>query len=229
MAQYLCPPSSSAEIAMSLSRRKRGVGTDIPINVVNGMDVSANGNLNTHAKPAKKSRSEIDGHGYRNPTVLPDEVLQQFSFVFLIRNPFSSVPSYYRCTIPPLVQMTGFCNFMPSEAGYRELRLLFDYLRSTGAIGPGIAGQSHSPSKEKSKMDICVIDADDLLDNPGGVVEAFCKAVGLKYDPKMLKWDTPAAQAKARAAFAKWQGFHEDALSTTELAPRTHVSSVNLS
>src|SRR6218665_3503179 len=63
-----------------------------------------------------------------NPTVLPLSILKRFQFAFLIRNPRKAVPSYYRCCIPPLHEMTGFKYFMPNEAGYRELRVLFEYL-----------------------------------------------------------------------------------------------------
>lgn len=57
-----------------------------------------------------------------NPTVMPTEIWSQFHFAFLIRDPHFSVPSYYRCTIPPLDDVTGFYNYDPSEAGYDEVR-----------------------------------------------------------------------------------------------------------
>lgn len=98
---------------------------------------------------------------------------------------------------------------MPSEAGYAELRRVFDYLLSQGQVGPKIAGQGksdrHMLSNELTQeVEVCVIDADDLLDNPTDVIEAFCTSVGLDYDPKMLKWDTEEEQQQARHAFEKW-------------------------
>ena len=224
MAQYLCPPSKSAVAASSLRRVKRGVGTDDVVNGAHGMPAVRNGFLNGDDKPSRKPQAHANGAGPDNPTVLPDEVLRKFHFVFLIRHPCQGLPSYYRCTVPPLDDMTGFSTFMPSEAGYRELRKIFDYLRSTGQIGPAVAGRSSEQPRTPGKAEICVIDADDLLNNPTGVIRAFCKSVGLDYDPSMLKWDTPEQQDHARSAFAKWRGFHEDALASTELTPRTHVS-----
>lgn len=164
-----------------------------------------------------------------NPTVLPMEILGKFHFTFLIRHPRFSIPSYYRCTIPPLDKVTGFYNFMPSEAGYDELRRVFDYLRSAGLVGPKIAGQAEINGHARSNgaprgVDICVIDADDLLDNPTGVIEAYCRSVGLDYDPGMLKWDTKEDQQQARDAFEKWSGFHDDAMDSRMLKPREHVS-----
>ena len=224
MAHYLCPPDGSASAAASLRRVKRGVGTGNPVNGTHGMPAVRNGFLNGDNKQSKKPQTHANEAGLDNPTVLPDEMLRKFHFVFLIRHPRQSLPSYYRCTIPPLVGITGFSTFMPSEAGYRELRQIFDYLRSTGQIGPAIAGGSNEKSYAAGEAEICVIDADDLLNNPTGIIQAFCSSVGLDYDPSMLKWDTPEHQEYARSAFAKWHGFHEDALASTELKPRTHVS-----
>lgn len=174
-----------------------------------------------------------------NPTVIPEELLRKFHFTFLIRHPRSSIPSYYRCTIPPLNAMTGFDYFDPKEAGYKELRALFDYLVRTGHIGPRIAGHGncihdvHSSQTGQEEggpddqIEICIIDADDLLDNPYGVIEAYCKSVGLEYSPKMLKWDHSETQKYAKDTFERWKGFHEDALNSTELRPRTNVCPLN--
>lgn len=164
----------------------------------------------------------------RNPTVVPSEVLGQFHFTFLIRHPRYSIPSYYRCTVPPLDEVTGFHNFMPSEAGYDELRRVFDYLRVVGQVGPKIASQdvhvNGSPNNSASAVEICVVDADDLLDDPAGIIAAYCKSVGIGYHEQMLSWDSEEDQKQAREAFEKWKGFHEDALNSCDLKPRKHVS-----
>lgn len=218
MAQYWVPPSGKpATIAPSLSNYKRGVGTD------------------TNALSPVSTRSDKPGPPYpydtkgepNNPSVVPADLLAQFHFTFLIRHPRNSIPSYYRCTVAPLDEVTGFYNFREDEAGYDELRRLFDYLRSEGQVGPKLAGQpdsSNGTNGEKTGgVEICVIDADDLLDNPSGIVEAFCKSVGLKYEPEMLKWDNEEDHKVAKEAFEKWKGFHEDAIDSKELKARTHV------
>jgi hypothetical protein len=215
MAQYWIPlPSEtgSTKIAPSLVNYRRGVGTG-----VSESDSASN-----------SSSEEADVTEPGNPTIVPDSLLHQFHFTFLIRHPRSSVPSYYRCTIPPLNEMTGFDYFDPAEAGYRELRMLFEYLVSAGHIGPKLAGSGerlHTPNGfiGNGKVDICVVDADDMLDNPSGVIEAYCKSVGIEYDPGCLKWDDPEGQQNAKEIFEKWKGFHEDALGSSELRPRTHV------
>ena len=242
MAYYLAPPDGAPpSIAPSLARKERGVGTgtephfkNVHHGIINGV---SNGIQVTPYPYATKPEPE-------NPTIIPTSILEKFHFAFLIRHPRSSIPSYYRCTVPPLDKMTGFYEFMPNEAGYKELRRLFDYLRSGGQIGPGIAsgitaaaGMDGYPmtnghattngstmtNRHSAKVDICVVDADDLLDNPNGVIEAFCKSVGIEYSDRMLNWESEEDQKYARERFAKWTGFHEDALNSRDLKPRTHV------
>ena len=132
-----------------------------------------------------------------------------------------------------------------SEAGYEEMRRFFDYVREIRLVGPrhandgrvengkpngsngttnganGTNGTNGTSSREG--VEICMVDADDLLDNPTGIIERFCNSVGVEYTPEMLIWDTEEAQSSAKAAFEKWPGFHEDALSSGSLKARAHV------
>ncbi|KAL8935713.1 MAG: hypothetical protein Q9211_004553 [Gyalolechia sp. 1 TL-2023] len=204
ITHYLVPPDGNpSSIAPSLNRLKRGVGTS---------EARTNGATNGTTKAPYPYHTDAEPN---NPTVIPRDILEKFHFTFLIRNPRSSIPSYYRCTVPPLDKVTGFYNFMPSEAGYNELRRVFDYLRSIRHIGPANAG-----------VEVCVVDADDLLDDPAGIIQAYCKSVGIQYHPDMLKWDTEADQRQARDAFEKWKGFHEDVLHSSGLRRRGHKKKV---
>ncbi|KAK3391665.1 hypothetical protein B0T20DRAFT_421898 [Sordaria brevicollis] len=175
-----------------------------------------------------------------NPTVFPTSLLGQFHWTFLIRHPRKAIPSYYRCTIPPLNKKTGFDYFMPSEAGYIELRRLFEFLLAKGLIVNDVtekpisdAGKIQTESNptldevrknvfKNTPVKVTVVDADDLLDNPEGTLRAFCEDVGLDFSPKMLKWDDEESQRTAKEAFEKWNGFHDDAIGSTELKPREH-------
>jgi hypothetical protein len=217
IAYYLFPPDGKpAAISPSLAEWtvKKGVGTNGFI--TNGNTVHANGFTNGALKaPYPHTTAAEPG----NPTVLPIEILRRFQFTFLIRHPCRSIPSYWRCTIPPLNKMTGFYDFMPSEAGYDELRRLFDFLRKEGQIGPAVAGRHNALSD--GEVSITVIDADDLLDNPEGIIEAYCKEIGIDYSPEMLNWDTEEDHERAREAFEKWKGFHEEAINSTSLKPRS--------
>lgn len=122
--------------------------------------------------------------------------------------------------------MTGFYDFYPSEAGYDELRRFFDFLRSIGQVGPQLAGNNENLKEEEVR--ITVIDADDLLDDPVGIVKAYCKEVDLDFDPKMLNWDTDEDHARAKEAFEKWKGFHDDAIKSSSLKARdmTHKKKI---
>lgn len=166
-----------------------------------------------------------------NPTVMPTEMLRGFHWTFLIRHPRRSIPSYYRCTIPPLSELTGFDEFMPSEAGYDELRRLFDYLLDQGIIGPAKAGDeapldealndtSSEQGGARDRCSITVIDADDLLNSPEAILKTYCKEVGIDYSPSMLQWGDEENQQYAAKAFEKWYGFHHDAIDSTCLRPR---------
>ncbi|KAL5612791.1 hypothetical protein BROUX41_004125 [Berkeleyomyces rouxiae] len=157
-------------------------------------------------KPTKTATSFNVDEESENPTTIPLAELQKFQFTFLIRHPRRSIPSYYRCTLPPLVEMTGFDEFMPNEAGYVELRRLFDYLVSSGVV---------------PKDRIVVLDADDMLDQPEKVIREYCARTDIEYTPNMLEW-TKEDDEKAMEAFEKWKGFHEDALSSSSLRPRKH-------
>jgi hypothetical protein len=228
MAYYLFPPNRQpASIAPSLAsavednnNSNNSKTTPAPTNGTNG---TTNG---TTPKPA----------AIPNPTVIPLPILRNFHFAFLIRHPRRSMPSYYRCTIPPLSAKTGWDSFLPSEAGYDELRRLFDYLRQVGLVdasGPGQENGDGGPVQNGGAVQnggsrngnggvkVTVVDADDLLDKPAEVIRAFCEDVGIDFHPGMLKWDDAEGQKMAVEAFEKWNGWHDDAIRSTELRART--------
>ncbi|KAJ5912407.1 hypothetical protein N7504_001290 [Penicillium tannophilum] len=204
----------------------------------NGVTNGVNGHVNGHSE----TNGAVNGDGAGkhspypydtpkepgNPTVMPREIQERFHWAFLIRDPHHSIPSYYRCTIPPLDTVTGFYNFDPKEAGYNELRRHFEYLRREGIVGPRVAERpdlSPEPGSEADKEtvhEICVVDADDMLDNPAPTIEAFCRSTGIPYSPSMLAWETEEDYAFACEAFEKWRGFHNDAIESKGLTARAH-------
>ncbi|POR39136.1 Uncharacterized protein TPAR_00664 [Tolypocladium paradoxum] len=158
-------------------------------------------------QPAAIAPSLGGGEEPGNPTVLPLDVLRRFHFTFLIRHPRRSIPSFYRCIIPPLNDITGWTTFMPSEAGYEELVRLFDFLLKEKIV---------------DRDRLTVVDADDLLDNPEETIRQYCDRTGIDFDPGMLVWDQ-ADQDHAAKLFAKWDGFHNDVLDSSRLNARTHA------
>ena len=142
-----------------------------------------------------------------NPTNLPLAVLRNFHFTFLIRHPRRSIPSYWRCTIPPLSDINGFDHFMPNEAGYAELVRLFDFLVNSGLV---------------DRDQLTVVDADDMLDNPEHTIREYCRRTDIDFCPEMLEWNEDDKKY-AEMHFAKWNGFHNDALNSYALRGRTRA------
>jgi hypothetical protein len=171
-----------------------------------------------------------------NPTVVPLAHLKKFHFTFLIRHPRLSVPSYYRLTLSPYNEKSQVHEYKLEDAGYSELRRLFDYLRSEKVVGPGITGRGklngfsgRRNSFHHDQVDICIINAEDLLNKPNAVVEAYCKSVGLPYDSAMLRWDSAEDNSNATAIINRWgfdPYFHKQALESTSLRPFRKASLV---
>ncbi|KAL8871954.1 MAG: hypothetical protein Q9198_007302 [Flavoplaca austrocitrina] len=128
--------------------------------------------------------------------------MESFKFVFLIRNPVAAIPSLYRCFIPPLSAQTGDTMLDPTELGYRELRILFDYLRDKNGVVP------------------LVIDADDLLADPEALLRPLCDDLKIPYSSSMLEWPAPEDRAFALSLFEKFAGYHEDALNSKSFIPK---------
>lgn len=164
-----------------------------------------------------------------NVSVIPLEILRKFHFTFLIRHPVLAIPSYYRCTIPPKSEVTGVTQYSNADTGYKELRKLFDYLHICGIVGPSIAGRTRfSPATmsdgQLQDVEICMIDAEDLLRYPESIVQQYCASTGLHYSGKdMMKWNTVEEHMYARDAFATWKGFHDDAINSVKLGGNVKV------
>ena len=90
-----------------------------------------------------------------------DEFLDFFNHSFLIRDPAKVATSMFK----------HWPDFVLKEIAFIEQRTLFDRLTEKQGTPPP------------------VIDSDDLLENPYGIVEAYCKAVGISYIEDALRWE----------------------------------------
>ncbi|KAI0166029.1 P-loop containing nucleoside triphosphate hydrolase protein [Xylariaceae sp. FL1272] len=228
MAYYLMPPSDGIpSIAPSLCNGStNGVSEEGRANGphgVNGVNQHQTNGVNGHHANGVNGHKRQGSDPTGNPTVVPLDILKQYHWTFLIRHPRRGIPSYYRCCIPPLNETTGFTHFMPSEAGYVELRRLFDYLREQKLVGPGVAGETNGSTVKENEVAITIIDADDLLDRPEPAIRAFCKETGIPFTEDMLKWGDEENQEYVSEAFAKWNGWHNDAINSKCLSARTHA------
>jgi hypothetical protein len=138
----------------------------------------------------------------------------------------------YKISTPPDSDITGWHGFHSDDAGYIELRKLFDYLKDAKQIGPKIAGREKNPAANgdfendddgHGQVEICLVDAEDLLRDPEKTCKAYCKSVGLQFHPSMLSW-TSDDHRRAEAAFQKSWALHVNALSSISLKPRVYVS-----
>jgi hypothetical protein len=92
---------------------------------------------------------------------------------FLIRNPKRVIMSYYK------LMGDNLDNFKET--------------RSRGEIGIFQLRDFYFFLKEHLNIDPVIIDADDLLANPEGMMELYCNKVGLTYKRGMTKWDSGSA------------------------------------
>jgi hypothetical protein len=83
----------------------------------------------------------------------------RFSSAFLIRDPARSLPSLARM----------WPDFTDEEAGFEALAALVAHAEAAG-------------------QEPVVIDSDDLCRDPAGVVAAWCRRMGLRFDPAALSW-----------------------------------------
>ena len=90
-----------------------------------------------------------------------DAFLDRFTHSFLIRDPAKSIPSIKKRAPQWLLK----------EYGFEDHRALFDRIAERDGKAPP------------------VIDSDDLLEDPHGIVSAWCDAVGIPFLPDALSWE----------------------------------------
>ncbi|XP_002740452.1 uncharacterized protein LOC100368540 [Saccoglossus kowalevskii] len=92
-----------------------------------------------------------------------------YSHTFLIRNPSKAVSSLYRTISKG--NMPEWSSFNLEEVGFCEMWELYQYVKENFGIQP------------------VVVDADELLSNPAGMMKAYCEATNLQYKDTMLNWE----------------------------------------
>ncbi|MEM7293004.1 MAG: sulfotransferase family protein [Pseudomonadota bacterium] len=90
-----------------------------------------------------------------------DAFLDHFKHSFLIRDPAKVCTSMHK----------HWPDFLLKEIAVLEQRELFDRIADQLGAAPPL------------------IDSDDLLENPHGIVEAWCNAVDIPFLPKALSWE----------------------------------------
>jgi len=96
-----------------------------------------------------------------------DDFFACFRHSFLIRDPAKVMASLHR-SYQKLGTQEGFTR---NEIGFDEQRALFDRLCDHQGTAP------------------TVLDSDDLLEDPGSMVKAWCNAVGIPFIAEALTWE----------------------------------------
>ncbi|MEB4592756.1 sulfotransferase family protein [Candidatus Thiothrix sp. Deng01] len=123
---------------------------------------------------------------YHMKGVFDTAFMSHFHNAFLIRDPAKTLPSLY--SLLP--------DFTDEEVGYDTQYQMYEQVL---AANPG------SPP--------AIIDADDLVANPEGIVRAFCDSIGIPFIEKSLQWDNIPPSTK----LTWWIGgdSHHDNLKTS--------------
>jgi hypothetical protein len=119
--------------------------------------------------------------------------LKRMNHIFLIRSPTQAVPSHYRCCTGKTGEETRFSHYDSGEAGYKELKLLFDPTRKEFEVNY----EDQAP---------IVIKAEWLTQQPEAALKAIYRTINIPGDERMLSWKSRCVEE-----FSKWPGFHRDA------------------
>jgi len=110
------------------------------------------------------------------------DFLSIFENTSIIRDPAKTLVSYYR--LDP--------NFTIVEASYAEQRKMFELVMDITGKVPAL------------------VDAEDLVENPYGVVKGYCERVGIPFMSEALTWE-----AVLKPEWKRWEVWHLDVAEST--------------
>jgi hypothetical protein len=117
---------------------------------------------------------EIAYHGYEH-LVLDKAFLGRLYHTFIIRDPARTIASHF--AVNPALAL--------GEIGYWHQYMLFQRIASLTGTAP------------------TVVDADDLITDPVGIVRAYCHAAGIPFMAEALHW-----QPGERREWSVWRDWH---------------------
>jgi hypothetical protein len=120
--------------------------------------------------------------------------LRRLTNTFLIRDPAKAIASYYAMNPEVTVE----------EIGLKQLYGIFEQIKSLG---------EHP----------VVIDADDLENNPEGIIHAYCKALGIRFIGEALTWES-----EHKEQWKIWKDWHKDASQSTGICKNMEKFSVTI-
>lgn len=123
-----------------------------------------------------------------------DRFLRRLTNTFLIRDPAKAIASYYAMNPQVTVE----------EIGLRQLSEIHDC----------VAALDENP---------VIVDADDLEDDPDGTINAYCQALGLKFIPEAMTWESEQKQE-----WEIWKDWHQDAAKSTGIVKNMETFEVTV-
>ena len=127
-----------------------------------------------------------------------DHFLDRISHSFLIRHPARVLASLHRS-----YQKAGFTEgFEPNEISFDAQFRLFNLLADRTGVAP------------------VVIDSDDLLTDPPGMVRSYCEAIGIPFIAEALSWE-PGARDEVLWYDGNDDIWHASLRDSDGLKPRT--------
>lgn len=157
-------------------------GTDLPENNPYQSPVSFERIFNDFLSRSLKHPTFLRNSAYAVSKHVGEVDWTKMMHCFLIRDPHYALPSHRRFVDDITIE----------EAGYTSQLYLFNHLKYRLQINP------------------VVIDAHELLANPGEVVSAWCKAVNIPFLPHSLQWS-----AGFRDRWSMWSHWKKQASKTT--------------
>lgn len=116
--------------------------------------------------------------------------IRSFQHTFLIRSPKKAIPSLFAASVNK--QLTGWEYFDPQESGFQQMCQLYRFIATNKDNNP------------------VIVDADDLLEDPEGIMRAYCEGIGVRFDKKILEWEPGPVPD-----WDVWAGWHENALKSS--------------
>ena len=115
--------------------------------------------------------------------IITPEFVSKFTNTFIIRNPIAVIASLHRFWPDFTLEETGY------ELQHRLYRLAVE--------------NGEEPA---------IVEASDLTEDPEGIVEAYCKRIGVPFIPKALTWE-----ARRISDWEMWAEWHTEAEDSTSI------------
>lgn len=147
-----------------------------------------------HARKDFVFFKDMCSHCYQ-PLVNDREFLDTLTNTFLIRDPAKAIASYYAMNSAVTLE----------EIGYYQLYSVFRKVAELTGTTP------------------IVVDADDLEENPDGIMRAYCDALGIDFIPEAMSWEE-SHQEKWNI----WKKWHVDAARSTGITKNMETFAVTI-